>query len=290
MPSTSPRWSVRLASDGRTAPARPATSRMASPGGARGAREERVDGAARHLLDEDGGVGAFHRAGARGAAVAQDGVGVGDGLHLLEEVGDVEDAHALGAEAAEDGEEPLHVGAGEAGGGLVEDEDACTWSARARARSRRAAARRAAGRRRGRRGSSRGAERRERGGGAARELPAADEAEARGLDAEQDVLGDGEVRAERELLVDHGDAGAARVLRAARAVGGAVEEDLARVEALARPRGSPAACSCRRRSRRRARGSRRARRRDPPRRAATVAPKALRRPRTSSRVVTWGSR
>ena len=57
-------------------------------------------------------------------------------------------------------------------------------------------------------------ERREGGGGAAGELAATHEAEARGLDAEEDVLGDGEVGAERELLVDHGDACAARVVRA----------------------------------------------------------------------------
>ena len=52
---------------------------------------------------------------------------------------------------------------------------------------------------------------------------------ARRLDSEQDVLGDGEVRAERELLMDEGDAAPPRLERRGRGVGPIVELHLAAV-------------------------------------------------------------
>ena len=54
---------------------------------------------------------------------------------------------------------------------------------------------------------------------APRLLVAKNPAEAPGLDAEQHVLGDGEIGTHRELLIDDGHAGAARVGRIARRVG-----------------------------------------------------------------------
>ena len=49
------------------------------------------------------------------------------------------------------------------------------------------------------------------------------------LDAEHDVLGDGEHRHEHEVLVDHADAGGDRVARAAERDRLAVDQDLALV-------------------------------------------------------------
>ena len=62
-------------------------------------------------------------------------------------------------------------------------------------------------------------------------LGAPKQAEARRLDAEQDVLGHREVRAERQLLVDHRDARAPRVAVGLAGGTAAVEQELARVGA-----------------------------------------------------------
>ena len=57
----------------------------------------------------------------------------------------------------------------------------------------------------------------------------ADESGSRGLDAEQDVVGDGEVRGEGEFLVDHRHAGGPRVAGRTGLVGSAVEQHRAGV-------------------------------------------------------------
>ena len=58
---------------------------------------------------------------------------------------------------------------------------------------------------------------------------AAQEAAARRLQAERDVGFDAQVGRQRQFLVDHGDAATARVLRAGRVVGSAVERHRARI-------------------------------------------------------------
>ena len=67
----------------------------------------------------------------------------------------------------------------------------------------------------------------------------------------------GEMRRERQLLVDHRHARAAGLDRASRRVGLAVDRHRPLVRLDGARRGSPSACSCRRRSRRRGRRSRR---------------------------------
>ena len=111
----------------------------------------------------------------------------------------------------------------------------------------------------------------------------AHEAEPRGLEAQHDVLHHRQVRRERQLLIDHRDAGAARVERVARPVGPAVQRHRRRRPARARRRGSTSACSCPRRSGRRARTLRRRPPRDRLRRPRRVAPNAFRMPRISKR-------
>ena len=92
-------------------------------------------------------------------------------------------------------------------------------------------------------------------------------AAAHRLDAEHDVLHHAQVRRERQLLVDHRDAGAPRGERIARRVRRRRRAASRRRRASARRRESPSACSFRRRSGRRARRPRRRARRDPRHRA-----------------------
>ena len=87
------------------------------------------------------------------------------------------------------------------------------------------------------------------------------------LDAEHDVFHHAQVRRERQLLIDHRDAGAPRVDRIPRRVRRAVQPHRRRRPARSRRQESPSACSCRRRSDRRARRPRRRGRRNRRRRA-----------------------
>ena len=89
--------------------------------------------------------------------------------------------------------------------------------------------------------------------------PVDDAAPARRQLAEEDVLGDREVRDEVQLLVDDADAEIARIARAADLHRLTVEADLAGVLAVGAARGSSSASTCRRRSRRAACGRRRPR-------------------------------
>ena len=72
-------------------------------------------------------------------------------------------------------------------------------------------------------------ERRERLGGAPLHVLPTQKADARRLDSEKEILGDAQVRCERELLVDHDDPALASVSRAPRRVGPTVDGDVPRV-------------------------------------------------------------
>ena len=77
--------------------------------------------------------------------------------------------------------------------------------------------------------------------------------------AETQILGDGQVLAERELLVHHAHAGASASRGLSKRTSLAVDEQRARRRARRCRRGSFRACSCPRRSRRRARDTTRRR-------------------------------
>jgi hypothetical protein len=125
-------------------------------------------------------------------------------------------------ELADECEEPLRVGARQAAGRLVEHEDATSDGQRARDfHELLAGGRQRAGGRIDR--DFRMSQRRQHARRGVAHLRAPDQAQARGLHAQHDVLGNGQVRRERQLLVDHRDAGAARVERAAGAIRPAVE-------------------------------------------------------------------
>ncbi|GAA3033206.1 hypothetical protein GCM10020000_07950 [Streptomyces olivoverticillatus] len=74
-------------------------------------------------MHEPGGAVVGERAVADEAAVAQDGEGVGDLVHLVDPVGDEDDGVAVVAQGVQDVEEPGAVRRGEAGGGLVQDDE-----------------------------------------------------------------------------------------------------------------------------------------------------------------------
>ena len=197
-------------------------------GMARRARIQVVHRASDHQGDD---LGSGHRGGrpaAGDAAVAQHEDRVGDRLHFLDEVRDVDDREPLAPQLADQVEQPPRVLTAEAARRLVEDEHA-------------AAARDSPGdfddllrRDRqlpGRRGRIHVAvaeppQRIRRDGARA---GAVDHTEPSRLDAEHDVLRDAQVRRDRQLLVDHRDAGAAGVERLARTVGRAVERHRAGV-------------------------------------------------------------
>ncbi len=76
---------------------------------------------------------------------------------------------------------------------------------------------------------------------------------SRWLVAEDDVLHHGEIRRERQLLIDHGDAGTFARRADSSDERCTVDEHATRRPGVARRPGSTSACSCRRRSGRRAR-------------------------------------
>ena len=182
-------------------------------------------------------------------AVAHDGDGVADREDLLEAVRDEQHRGALLAQRAHDAEQPLDLGAGERGGRLVHDQHARVEAQRLGDLDDllvgdREAADRAARGRAGRR--------------AGRAAPGPRVCIARRsirlqraerVVAHDDVLRDAEVGEQRRLLVDHGDAGVARVVRGVEVDRLAVDEHLARVAAGRRRRAPSRASTCRRRSR-----------------------------------------
>ena len=126
---------------------------------------------------------------------------------------------AAGAEAAEDLEEALDVAGGEARRRLVEEQDAAR-SVGDRARDLDELERRRRQLTRGRVGIDRAlaGERVEHLDRSPPHRRGVDDAALRGERGEHHVLGDAEVRADRELLMDHRDAGLARLERRARRV------------------------------------------------------------------------
>ena len=190
--------------------------RLADLGGGLGEQVPHL--AADHHLDDrvDARLAGGHRVDVR--AVAHHGDGVAEAEDLVEAVGDEDQRAALVAEAAGDGEQPVHLDPAQGGGGLVHDqqprverdglgdlEDLLV------------------GDRQAQRGTARvdvDAEPGEERLGLGVHGAAVDAVcPAERLAAHEDVLGDREVREQRGLLVDHGDAG---VL----GLGGAVEVDL----------------------------------------------------------------
>jgi hypothetical protein len=166
---------------------------------------ESGDFAADHVANHAVGREGFELFGVDGFAVAEDGDAVADAAELLHAVGDVDDAGAAVPKGANDFEDLVGFGFRERGGGFVEDEEGGAVLNGATDFDELFA-----------------------GGAEALDVPfglegevvlldqlagavhhggAVDEAEAAGeFTAEEDVLGDGEVRGQEGLLVDHGDA------------------------------------------------------------------------------------
>ena len=99
------------------------------------------------------------------------------------------------------------------------------------------------------------------------------------LAADRDVLGDREVRAEVDLLVDRAHPGALRLERMRELDARPVELDLARIAGSTRRSAPSSACSCRRRSRPSARGPHPGSRRKSTASSAFVPPNGLSMPR-----------
>ena len=191
-------------------------------GGRRAEVEVLADHVAHDPLEVDLGA---RGVGGHGAVAQHDGV-VGDLQRLLEVVRDVDDGDAPRLQVADDLEEHLDLGGGEGRGGLVHDEDAAVDRQRAGDLDDLLLAE---------------AELLDRGArvdvllelgheraGLALLLGEVDAAAAGDLAAHEDVVADAEVGRERELLVDDGDAGVARLGGGGEGDGPAVEDDLAR--------------------------------------------------------------
>ena len=138
--------------------------------------------------------------------VAQDDEAIGDAQHLFDEVRDVDNRVALRLEPLEHREQMLDVGRPEAARRLVQHEHGAAHRERARDLDDLL--------RRGREAPGRRIERevivaelgQRRAGDLAHASPV-EHAKTRGLDAQGDVLNDGEVGRERQFLLDHRDAG-----------------------------------------------------------------------------------
>ena len=184
--------------------------------------EEPRHGAAHHLRDQV--VVAHPRDEPRidAAAVAEDGISVGDVPDLLEEMADVDHRDPACRQAPDQCEEALHLLALKAAGRLVHQEDARVprqgaadlhHLPRGEGQLRHAAV-----------GIQlRAAEVAQESERAPPGRAPIDPAPACRLDPEQDVLRHGQVRAEGELLVDEGDAAPPRLERGGRSVRPAVE-------------------------------------------------------------------
>ncbi len=172
--------------------------------------------AATHHQADDGLAGRFRRdAAARVAAVSQYHEAIGNRLHFFDEVRDVDDGQAARLEASEQIEQRAHVGVTEAARRLVEDEDAAPHRERPRdfhelLRRRLEIANGGIWRDVG------VAELLERRPCRVAHLVPSYDAAPHGFDAQHDVFHHAEVRRQRQFLVDHRDAGPARVERIAR--------------------------------------------------------------------------
>ncbi len=107
-------------------PGEPTHRRPAAPAQLRAGprREDALDLAADHHLDDLVGPLGARREGRDVAAVAEHGAVVGELLNLVHAMGDVDDRQPLLAELLQHPKDRFHVGRGQRRGGLVEDEDA----------------------------------------------------------------------------------------------------------------------------------------------------------------------
>src|SRR3954470_5512608 len=83
-----------------------------------------ADIASDHQLHEVGNTAAGNRAGADYLTIAKDGVSITDALAFFEEVTDVDNANPSPAKPFDNPKKIVHIGAGQAAGGLIHDEDA----------------------------------------------------------------------------------------------------------------------------------------------------------------------
>ncbi len=192
---------------------------MGSPGAR---RIEIVERAPDHETDDVRRSGRRRDAAARVASVAKHDEAIRHGLHLFDEVRNIDDRDAARLQTADEIEQRADVGLAEAAGRLVEHEDTTADGERAGDFDQLlCGGLEIAGERVGRDvGVTELAQRLRRNRA---HTIALDDAAARRLDAEEDVLHHAEVRRERQLLVDHRDAGAACVQRIARRVRRTVE-------------------------------------------------------------------
>ncbi len=196
-------------------------------------RPERVrlgHGPPHHQLDDLGHGHIGDVLGRDPLTVAQDGDAVTDLLHLVEMVADEEDADALSSQLADDGEELVCLARGERRGGLVEDEQPGLGQERAGDLDHlHLGDAEVLDRRVGRHVQS------DVGhqplGSLAHHSPV-DEAVIAGQRLERQVLLDGQVGQEIELLVHDPDTGLDGLLRIVREVALAVEQHLAAIGLL----------------------------------------------------------
>ena len=232
-PRISPCRSSKLRFSNSCARDRPSTLRTTgrSSGTAAARLAQRGDRPAGHHRHHVLAAGGLRRELAGERTVAQAGDLVGEHLHLVEAVRDVEGGAAIGAHPVDVGVELLRLAVGQRRGRLVEDQDARLGGGGAgdlhqlllrlgQARDLGARVDRIVDEVQvpGRLGA---------GGGPVDRDAAAD------LGAEEDVLGDGELGDEVDLLRSDGDAGGLRLLRAREADRLAVEAELARGRAEA---------------------------------------------------------
>ena len=219
-------------------------------------REVAVELAADHERDELAGVDLRGRLRRDVLAVLQHRDAVADGEDLAQAVGDVDHPEPALAQPAQQVEQHLDLVLGQRGGRLVEHEQARVERERLDdlddllLRGREPAHERV--------GPERDlADLLEQLGGAPLHRLDVDDAVARRLAVDEDVLGDRAVGQEVELLEDDRDAGRLRLDRVGEVLRLAVDQRPRRRRARARRPGPSSASTCRRRSRPRPRGSRR---------------------------------
>ena len=237
-PSTSPRCSVKPTSAYSPRRVRPRPRAAAAPRACRGRRCACSIVEPGHQLADAPRVDLADRPGADLAAVAHHRDPLGDLDHLVEPVADEDDGDAVGLQPLDDAEQPVDLGAGQRGGGLVHEQQPRVGGEAAADRDDLALGDRQGGDRRvERRGGSRAAP-----STSPRDPPHRGPAHRPQRRAERavdgDVLGDRQIREQRQVLEDHLDAerlGLGRVERQRRR---AVDLDRRRGRAGARRRPS----------------------------------------------------
>ena len=189
-----------------------------------------ADFPAHHVADDLGFARLRRRRGEDGRAVAEDGDAVGEGEDFVQLVGDVDARDALRAQVAEDREEDLHLVLGERGGGLVEDEDARVFAQRLHDLDELLFPH--AEMRDGRGGVDRDLEAPQQRARVAMHARPVDERPPARLGAEEDILRDGHLLDQRQLLIDDGEPSALRVGDGPEMRGLAVRDQLPLVAAM----------------------------------------------------------